>query len=257
MAEGPTINGTTSRIFLLSSEEVRQYEHLSDFVAWADVAFMKAHEHLFPGGQHRFDNTEAFLKEIAVPDGFTFIVTSQQPATNCNGEHNTRRAHDFYATISGRPFKGHRDGDPVGEEDDNRLYEEAQAKGIKQWEIKTVVVDPGLQGNGLGRLINDLVEAEFLKRFRASKLRNAEVSTKDASAEQPPNGHQEQEHSGLQIMLTTVREINAGFYKKCGYMEWHTKVIPKGAFQGINEEFSVSWMVKDLQVRDAGENYCG
>lgn len=242
VTEGPSINGQPSRILLFSSEELRQYEHLPDFVSWADVAFMEKHSYLFPvDNTHRFHGTESFLKEIdALPNSFTFIVMSA--ATGPNGK-STAESPRMYATISGRPFIGVRD-DLIGKEEDKRLHCEARANGVQQWEIKTVVVDSSLQGKGLGKLIMELAEAEFLKRFRAAKLRSVEISAGDES--RALDGKQRAKLEGVQVMLTTVREINAGFYTRCGYREWVNVDVPKGAYHGVNEAFSVSWMVKDL-----------
>lgn len=248
VTEGPVLNGKPTQIQLLSTLHFKKYPYLEEFLSWANPTFMNKHSHIIPPGQadgaqaKRFENVDKMLEELAVPEGFTYLVTSKalERQRNGSGEWESEapkwegKAPEIFATVSGRPFKGTRSSEPYAGDRDERLYAEGQARGVQQWEIKTVIVGEKLQGQGLGKLIMDLAEAEFVRRYQVMKLQHARGGKVD-----------EDSWKGVQAMLTTVTTVNASFYEKCGYRKWEVTTIPEGMFHG-NKEFEVSWMVKDL-----------
>lgn len=239
--EGPVLGGKPTQIKLLSSPQFKAYPYLDKFFAWVNPTFMRAHSHLMstenPDGTEtrRFETVDKMLEELAMPEGFTYLITSK-PEDGLSNGHAEResRGPEIFATVSGRPFKGTRATETYAGDRDARLHAEFSAQGIQQWEIKTVIVGGNLQGHGLGKIVMNLAEAEFVRRFQVAKLQHAQEGRVDEGS-----------WRGVQAMLTTVTEVNAGFYEKCGYRKWEVTTIPEGSFFS-NNEFEVSWMIKDL-----------
>lgn len=79
------------------------------------------------------------------------------------------------------------------------------------WELKTMAVDPALQGQGLAGYLMRLVESAVIRRFKDSRQRS-----KTARSDR------------LVMMLTATKEKYGAFYEKRGFVEDYAVQYEKG-----------------------------
>jgi len=117
--------------------------------------------------------------------------------------------------------------------------------GTPQWECLSMVIDPTLQGRGLATQLMNLTVDE-IKRRGGSGLRDPSA-TRDMSEAKASDGTNDEKKKELMLPLSTMKDLNEGYYAKRGWTATATKEFPKGT-RGSRDGFRIVEMFKRVEL---------
>ena len=191
----------------------------------------------------RLGSPTAFMDELG-SECFTFVLTADTSALSpSNSNTGLKAAKEFQApvvlgTASFRPYrhKEYSTLDPISQaysrKDDPALLE----PWIDNWEIKLLAVDPSIQKQGIASLMLRLVEEEIRRRWEAAVV--GELATVGAKRDRSKGKERK-----LRLLLSTLKEMNAAFYERRGWVLTEDRRMGKG-FQGSEIGFGSGFMEK-------------
>ena len=220
---GPEVNGKPTRILLYEPSQLLKSPLIPKLRIMVNRAFSISHADFrtLPAHLDRLQREQDFHDQVGSDPGtFTYIVTddeSNEVLATASAHRYVAPVYEVSAVTGGRSVFGRQKG--PGGKDESERDEDAD-----MWELKLAAVDPDLQRQGLASYLIRLVEAEVVKRFKASG-----------------------EHKKLVMLLTSIKEINEVFYGKRGYGFDYETVHEKG-FMGSEGGFSIIHMSKVMDV---------
>ena len=121
----------------------------------------------------------------------------------------------------------------------------------ERWELKYLVTDPALHGQGLASSLLNLCEAEVKRRFELGRLQETEARVRpvaEAGAEGKGKGDVAVSEEGvkpkkLRLLLSTIAEMNQAFYERRGWKWTAENKVPIGEL-GSETGFRVVFMDK-------------
>ncbi|MCJ1411228.1 hypothetical protein MMC19_005316 [Ptychographa xylographoides] len=249
---GPLINNAPSLITLFSPAQLRAYPYVAPLKEMINRAFEATHGHITDSAVKRLKSDTQMFEEIA-PEFFTYIISSSPDSSPASAGE----APIPYATGSGRRLL-------PKVEAAGRLHKDLKGlvrplEGIRddneRWELKMLVVDPEVQGQGLGTMITGLVEAEIKKRFEQARLASATISKTGHSVDVQADNYQGTrigedrivgpKEKQLLLLLDTIKELNEAYYMKRGFVTTEKRMMPQGTF-GSKTGFEYVYMEKNM-----------
>ena len=112
-----------------------------------------------------------------------------------------------------------------------------EGEAREYWELKLMAVDTAAQGQGVAGLLMRMVDAEVLRRVRARHACDVSSSSSDGAASEGSGEAGER----VCMLLTTIKEINGGFYARRGYVEDYVEEFGPGTL-GSEGGFTVVHM---------------
>ena len=223
---GPSINNHATTVTLLSHSQLSTSEFLPLLPPLFNPAFSASHGEsgVLPAEIKRLPSDTQILQELA-PDSCTYLVYAK-PASSATAPPV------LYACASFQPYTG--EFPPEMPEAAKKFVDRPLPlpEGTIAWSIKLLVVELQVQKRGIGSSLYSLLETEVLKR--ASRI----IEARAANGKPPVKE--------VQLKLSTIKEINQGFWIKKGYTVVGEKKHPSGTY-GSKTGFTTSDMVKVLQ----------
>ena len=241
------VNGRPADVSLLSKSALATFPLLPSLVPLINNAFRKSHigvgyEYL-PASVNRLRHTEHLLDTIG-PDNFIIIVTQSQPRSG-KAEHDHSQidpdTSKVLGTVSAGPFKTTRG---IHADDSNDLFTRAPPSeplppNLQQWELKLMVVDPSIQKQGLASKLLELVTEEVRRRAEGvamERRRGRGGASMDGEKE---------EGEEVQLIFSTLKEVNYEFYLKRGFVCTLEKKVEPGVM-GSRDGFWIVEMMKRI-----------
>jgi len=217
---GPIIRSQATTITLYASRDLEPAGLIPGIHDLVVHAFGASHNTsgIFPDESRRLDSHHQLVQELSGPGTFTYVITYTGTKT-------------VIGVASGKRYKDAVVSKPLSKEDPKSTFIRSGVYGPKSegWELSLMAVDPSLQRQGLAGLLMNLVESEVKRRF---VLGRAERGLPEL---------------GLIMLLTTVKEINWGFYVRRGYQLDYETVHEPG-WLGSSTGFHVVHMSKQAEV---------
>lgn len=155
-------------------------------------------------------------------------------------------------TASSKPYLGpkvddtEKKGGKSGASDATALFkrqpgtekELAEHAGLPKWEILVTVVDVKLQGRGLAQQLMDITIGEIRRRVAAQQRGTAREGDKIEESE----GSRGQ----ILLLLSTMQELNEGYYAKRGWTTTGLRRFEKGTM-GSRDGFGVVEMMRVIE----------
>lgn len=209
----PQVRGQPTTLHELSYADLATSPLLPSLVATINAAYAATHKPPYlPAGMQRLASAEQLLAELA--SSATLHVLSQDGAA-VGAIMTEAHAHD--------PAALRDDADPVQAAFRPQL--EADEGGVEYRRIlRFFVVDPALQGQGVGAWLARLLEDDAKQRARAT-----------VGMER------------VRLGLATAAEVNGAYYTRRGWRTTRRVPVPAGNF-GSPEGFTALWMDKVLSL---------
>lgn len=223
---GPSISNQVTTVTLLPHSLLSTSEFLPLLPPLFNPAFSASHGEsgVLPAEIERLPSDTQILQELA-PDSCTYLIYAK-PASSATA------LPVLYACASFQPYTG---AFPPEMPEAAKKFADPPTplpEGTIAWSIKLLVVELHVQKQGIGSSLFSLLETEVRKR--ASTIREAR-----AASGKPPVKE-------VQLKLSTIKEINQGFWVKKGFTVVGEKGHPPGTY-GSKTGFTTSDMVKVLQ----------
>jgi GNAT superfamily N-acetyltransferase len=217
---GPTINSIPTTITLYDSRNLSAAGLIPTLHDLINTAFSNSHSRAESMGDSslRLHSHDQLVRELSGPGTFTYVIT--YTGTNI-----------AIAVASGKLYKSTGPRQPARLEDPKTAFTRSGASepNTEGWELSSMAVDPTLQRQGLAGLLMDLVEGEVKRRFLVARDEGGKAGV------------------GLVMLLTTIKEINWGFYSRRGYAaDYETYHGPE--WLGSEGPFTVVHMSKRIDV---------
>ncbi|KAK5132893.1 hypothetical protein LTR08_008413 [Meristemomyces frigidus] len=252
---GPLIHARPTTLTLFSPPQLAQFSHLSQLVALVNKAFSVSHaaHRVFPAHLDRVPSTADYLAEIGSAAGtFVYVLACAE-----SGELlATAGAHRFAAAQLPDEAVGN-SGDDIRREALEAAFGRAslpagaEAEGAEVWELKFVAVGPGCQGAGVASWLMGRVDREVGRRVvcEAASSGRSFVAAAGGSRriEDVEDGAVGAPRRPVFMVLTTLKEINEGFYARRGYGVDYETAHPAGFFAS-ESAFGITHMSKVLDV---------
>ena len=247
---GPTVNGYQTTLQVVEVADLHNHPLRSDLINLINRAFSASHPPYLPASLSRLRDSEALESELK-PDAFTILLTTPD-----------RVAPDqlprVLASVSARTFmwKDPATVDPVTRgflpprDPRRRRHGGAPDEYEAAWEMKHLVTEPALAGQGLASMLVPMVEGEMRRRWELTEAQ----ALKSASTAGEPNGSVNErsiesarpQGKSLRIFLQTIKEINEGFYERRGYRTVFETSFDVGHL-GSEAGFVMIGMTKDVE----------
>jgi GNAT superfamily N-acetyltransferase len=217
---GLTIHNKPTAITLYASRDLEAAGLIPSLHDLINTAFSNSHSRSDSMGDSslRLHSHDQLVRELSGPGTFTYVITYSGTTT-------------AIAVASGKLYKSTGPRQPARLEDPKTAFTRSGASepDTEGWELSSMAVDPALQRQGLAGLLMDLVEAEVKRRFLVARAERNEPDV------------------GLVMLLTTIKEINGGFYSRRGYgADYETYHGPE--WLGSEGPFTVVHMSKKIAV---------
>jgi GNAT superfamily N-acetyltransferase len=217
---GPTIHNKSTTITLYASHSLSSAGLIPPLHDLINTAFSHSHSRADSMGDSslRLHSHEQLVRELSGPGTFTYVITYTGTTT-------------AVAVASGKLYKSTLTRQPVRLENPKSAFTRSgpAEPDTEGWELSSMAVDPALQRQGLAGLLMDLVEGEVRRRFLVARAEGGKAGV------------------GLVMLLTTIKEINWGFYSRRGYAaDYETYHGPE--WLGSEGPFTVVHMSKKIVV---------
>ena len=180
------------------SAQLLRFRHAEKLISLVNDSFTHANKPFFD--LTRLKDVDDLIDQVGA-DSFSVLATStpddlaDEPTFYAIGS-----AHPFNPTA---PSHGH-----------ESIWKYRSAPGedladVQRWELKIVCTNTDFKRQGLGFYIMDLLELEIKRRFRTQQL-----------ADRPCRR--------LQLVLTTIKELNGAWYERRGYRICNEIFVEKG-----------------------------
>jgi GNAT superfamily N-acetyltransferase len=217
---GPTINSNPTTITLYASHSLSAAGLIPTLHDLINTAFSHSHSRADSMGDSslRLHSHDQLVRELSGPGTFSYVITYTGTTT-------------AIAVASGKLYKSTGPRQPARLEEPKTAFTRSGAgeANPEGWELSSMAVDPALQRQGLAGLLMDLVEGEVKRRFLVARAEGGKAGV------------------GLVMLLTTIKEINGGFYARRGYgADYETYHGPE--WLGSEGPFTVVHMSKKIAV---------
>lgn len=220
----PVVNGVPTTLHRLTSLELAQSPLLQPLVTLINAAFERIHVPPFFRENHpqRYSSAETLIADLDSTSAI-FILTQRHE------EHETRVLGSVTEEQYSEPTADH-DGDDESPFK-TLMWQDARPcqEDVDYRDMRLLVVDPSLQGQGLAAWLLACFEAHTKLRLEKESL-------------------ERQRHwTGAQLLLVCILEIQGRYYHERGWTVVAQRSMPPG-FRGI-EGFTIVRMEKAIQLR--------
>lgn len=218
---GPTINGKPTTITLHASYALQPAGLIPSIHDLLNDAFSVAQSRsgTMPYETLRLQSHDQLVKELSGKSTFTYVMTYTGTKTVI-GVASAKRYHE--------PSPQTKQGS-INELKSAFVRTGASQPNTEGWELSSMAVEPSLQRQGLAGLLVELVEAEVKRRFLLDRV---ERGTPDL---------------GLVMLLSTIKEINLGFYSRRKYQPDY-ETFQRPGYDGSATGFTVVHMSKRVAI---------
>ncbi|EJD48476.1 hypothetical protein AURDEDRAFT_183396 [Auricularia subglabra TFB-10046 SS5] len=205
----PQVHGQPTVLHRLSHTELATSPLLPSLVSTINAAYEATHKPPYlPAGMQRLANAEQLLRELA-PSATLYVLSQDGKAIGAIVAEAYAPALADDADPKAVAFRPQLEGDGAGE---------------LRRVIRFFVVDPALQGQGIGAWLGRLLEDEAKREARA--IEGVER---------------------VRLGLATAEEVNGAYYTRRGWRTTRRTPMPAGSFESP-EGFTAQWMDKVLPL---------
>lgn len=247
-SHGSALFASAQSSLILGLPDLARWPLLRPLTEFIDMVFIQAHVSgadygLLPSTVKRVESgPQQLIKEIG-PDGFCMILFEEMNGVSDVTDHG--QAKKVIALGSAKPYKLPKEREFYGSST-NMLFkrdpQDASGDGVDyvKWELVAFATDPAGQRQGLATQLTAITVAEIQRRVdeerAATKLRQ-EVNSDTLCGGVKPK---------IELMLSTMAELNEGYYLKKGWKTTSKKNLGPGT-EGSKYGFSIAEMVKVLE----------
>ncbi|KAK4952964.1 hypothetical protein LTR10_008668 [Elasticomyces elasticus] len=218
---GPVLDGRPSTVTLYEPSQLATCSAIPALHDLINKAFGHGHAKLGFPNVDRLPNEKDYLDQVGTDAGtFVYIISwsdSGEPIATAGAHHYVEGV--LVATDSG--------GDERSCFTRMRLPAKAEGEGQEVWELKLMAVAVPCSGKGLASYLMKLADEEVKRRSLRA-------------------GGRKQDGQKLWMVLTTIKEINEGFYARRGYAHDYETTHGPG-HMGTPNGFHVVHMSKVLE----------
>ncbi|KAK3650985.1 hypothetical protein LTR56_006036 [Elasticomyces elasticus] len=219
---GPVVDGRPSTVTLYEPSQLAKCSAIPALHDLINKAFGHGHAKLGFPNVDRLPNEKDYLDQVGTDAGtFVYIISwsdSGEPIATAGAHHYVEGV--LVATDSG--------GDERSCFTRMRLPVQAEGEGQEVWELKLMAVAVECGGKGLASYLMKLADQEVKRRWLFAGSRTQGSGQK------------------LWMVLTTIKEINEGFYERRGYAHDYETTHGPG-HMGTPNGFHVVHMSKVLE----------
>ncbi|KAK4543297.1 hypothetical protein LTR36_005656 [Oleoguttula mirabilis] len=237
--DGPVVHGKPTTVTLYEPSQLAGSPAIPSLYHVVNRAFSESHQATgcLPASLNRLDSPEQFMLQVGNDPGtFVYIITW----AGTDQAIATVGAHRYVTPVVISDIGSGKKGTTFQRVHLPKAPGEVEAGDA--WELKLMVVDPGLQGQGLASYLMTLVDEEAKRRCKDSGLVAAETTTKEEGL-----GAGTLQRRLLYMVLTAVKECTELFYTRRGYTPDYETAYEPG-FMGSPKGFHVIHMSKVLEV---------
>ncbi|KAK3651418.1 hypothetical protein LTR56_002445 [Elasticomyces elasticus] len=230
---GPVVDGRPSSVTLYEPSQLAQCSAIPALHDLINKAFGHGHAKLGFPNVDRLPNEKDYLDQVGTDAGtFVYIISwsdSGEPIATAGAHHYVEGV--LVATDSG--------GDERSCFTRMRLPAKAEGEGQEVWELKLMAVAVPCSGKGLASYLMKLADEEVKRRWSLAG------STTQGSGQK------------LWMVLTTIKEINEGFYARRGtaVAYWTTVTSTQWRFWSLVESRNVPFAVAGFGLRSHGHHF--
>ena len=217
--------------------------------------------------ERRLQIPTQLLEELG-PNGFCILAFEASEPHDPNDDSNNEKPGKLIATASAKPYTpGSTEPAEAGSlvSEINKLFKQTRGvegksavqppvlpklnssslfpeedgkeaeEGIPTWEILTMGVDPALQGRGIASWMLGFTIEEIKKRLDQAR--------KEKQEEEEVVGKEEWKGQKVKILLSTMKELNEGYYQRKGWKTTAERRFEAGV-GGSEEGFGIVDMVR-------------
>ena len=215
--------------------ELATHPRLEELVALINLAFVTSWhtiDGLVGDDRQRYDTSEDMVKEMGLVGAFYIILDVNDKMVAAAGYkpwNEVWKTQERLVKANGSALDVQSKTTLQKElaEDIDDGVEKQSVNGIdipvEEWEVVAVVVDPSRQGQGLGKRVWKVIEADLAERTRSQGAKRVD------------------------LLIRTSKELNEEIWKRNGYHEIAEDFFPPGSF-GSRTGFIILRMKKELYV---------
>ena len=245
---GPILNSRPTTLALVPHEHLPSSPFLPLLPPLLNPAFRIGHSSTgtLPLELDRLQSDEQFYDELQEDSWSYFLYYTPDTTSNLESDEKTGVPNSLLASVAFQPFRP--DFALTNRKGSDRVKEASKTfktvsipvpEGCQAWEVRLLAVDLSVQRQGVAMWMMKCLEAEVIRKAREAAGAAGALHT-GAQEKTMVNGELK-----IQLRLSTIREINEGFWMRRGFRTTVEKKLPPGCW-GSPNGFTMLEMAKDL-----------